>query len=220
MPQIPPYEVLSNFRHNSALYVALMSELKERIQVGQGAIINAYPLPRAVSVELCFLQLRKICELIALACLAAHGDLAKPTWIEKHWNADKILNGLDQLDRRCYPQAQRQVVDPATKTLLEFVDQPEPFLAKRELISVYYRCNDFLHKGKLDDYRRSLNPRYEIYEVLDIFGRMKKLLGTHKIMTSDPGWFWMCTLNYPPDDTVYLALFCNIGEYDPILPNS
>jgi hypothetical protein len=36
-------------------------------------------VPEIVGVELIYLQLRMICELIALACLTAHGDVPETT---------------------------------------------------------------------------------------------------------------------------------------------
>ena len=57
--------------------------------------------------ELCFLQLRMLCELIALGCLTAHGDLETGK-LKKAYEADEIIGRLQRLHPHFYPHAARQ----------------------------------------------------------------------------------------------------------------
>jgi hypothetical protein len=57
------------------LYGGIMEEVKIRLNCIAMAAAGATGLPHPLARELCFLQLRMICELIALGCLVAHGDI-------------------------------------------------------------------------------------------------------------------------------------------------
>lgn len=60
----------------ASLYADLMNEVKVRIaaiDAGTGGLLGALPAP--IVQEHCYLQLRMCCELIALGCLVAHGDI-------------------------------------------------------------------------------------------------------------------------------------------------
>jgi hypothetical protein len=63
-------------------------------------------LPAAIVREVRFLQLRMLCELIALACLMAHGDIPAvqaSKKLSKEYSADKIIGQLDALHPNFYP---------------------------------------------------------------------------------------------------------------------
>lgn len=57
------------------LYARLIEEIKRRVEVIQRVVDGQVAIPKMAVFELCYLQLRKICEAFALACLAAHGDI-------------------------------------------------------------------------------------------------------------------------------------------------
>jgi hypothetical protein len=59
------------------LYCGLMEEIKIRQQVISTILERKLSLPVRVAHELCYLQLRMICELIAIGCLVAHGDITR-----------------------------------------------------------------------------------------------------------------------------------------------
>jgi len=52
-----------------------MEEIKRRVDVVQQILGGSCPLPMIAAFELGYVQFRKICEVFALACLAAHGEL-------------------------------------------------------------------------------------------------------------------------------------------------
>ena len=52
-----------------------MEEIKRRIDLIQRLVQGQIVIPQMAAFEFCYLQLRKICEVFALACLTAHGDI-------------------------------------------------------------------------------------------------------------------------------------------------
>jgi hypothetical protein len=53
------------------LYARLMEEIKRRTEVIREVLNNTITMPEMAAFEFCYLQLRKICEVFALACLSA-----------------------------------------------------------------------------------------------------------------------------------------------------
>jgi len=81
------------------LYANLMEEVKARFDVinyaAQGRMGLASPFVR----EFLHLQMRFLCELVALGCIVAHGDI---TFLQSHkigrsYSADDILDRMTKL---------------------------------------------------------------------------------------------------------------------------
>lgn len=129
------------------IYANLMAEAKYRI-----AAINAEAtrpnIPILFTREYCFLQLRMLCELLALGCLVAHGNVGatRTNNMMKEWRAGKIVSEMEKLHPHFFPQAikeenpingQRQL--RATKA----------GLTKSELSALYAECGNNLHRGTI-----------------------------------------------------------------------
>jgi hypothetical protein len=76
----------------AALYANIMEEVKLRalsINILTNASISLHPV---LISEYCFLQLRMLCELIAIGCLVAHGDIeaTQTKDFQKTWKADEM----------------------------------------------------------------------------------------------------------------------------------
>ena len=102
-------------------------------------------------VEFAYLQLRMICELIALGCLAAHGDIegARTAKLRRSYEADGILKALEKLHPDFYPKPSRQSHDRDAKGIWRLEPIKSGFLTKQELFRLYGECGRFLHRGNL-----------------------------------------------------------------------
>jgi hypothetical protein len=79
-------------------YCQLVGETRKRHAVAK-SLVNGPIIDPQIIAEFCYLQLRKICELIALGCLIAHGDvkLVHTAKLLNEWNADRIISVLEKL---------------------------------------------------------------------------------------------------------------------------
>jgi hypothetical protein len=66
-------EALSRYGEAMDIYSLLMQEAKARLFATDAALEGRTGLPNAMICEFCFLQLRMLCELIALGCLNRPG---------------------------------------------------------------------------------------------------------------------------------------------------
>jgi hypothetical protein len=98
-------------------YSELMTEIKERLAVMNGILNDQKGLPDWAAIEFMQLQIRMICELLALACLVAHGDVkgTRSGRLPKAYEADFILNTLEKLHPYFYPRPSRQIHEGGRK---------------------------------------------------------------------------------------------------------
>jgi len=156
------------------LYAELMEEVKIRISSMDMAMQGRTGLPGALAREFCFLQLRMLCELIALGCLTAHGDIEESTKLRKEYAADKIIEQLEQLHPHFYPRACKQTKRGPHLFDAIMMKDDEGFLTKPELLKLYGKCGDSLHRGSL---KKLLSPTSAIQRHFrDIVEWQKKIV--------------------------------------------
>src|SRR5689334_9351620 len=85
------------------LYALLMERLKLRMAAISWLLRNEHPWPPAITQDSCYLQLRFVCETVAIACLVAHGNALTSRKLSKEYQADRILNALERLHPRFFP---------------------------------------------------------------------------------------------------------------------
>ena len=141
------------------LYTSLMEEIKIRIHTINTLAGGPTELMPIIVQEICFLQLRLICELIALGCLAAHGDIkaTEASKFRKEYSADKILTQLQGLHSDFYPFPTRDITPPGkggSVIQLELLKDGN-FLKKFELLKLYGQTGNHLHRGSM---KKLLSP--------------------------------------------------------------
>jgi hypothetical protein len=77
----------------------------EMVGTGQHYLAN---LPAA---EFCLLQLRMVCELVALGCIAIHTDVPQTARLQKLWNEGAIIDDLKKLKPTYFPIPAKNVGD-------------------------------------------------------------------------------------------------------------
>jgi hypothetical protein len=171
------------------LYANLMHEVKVRIEAIDHAVLGRMNLSTVFVREFCWLQLRMLCELIALSCLVAHGDIAflQPHKVGKSYSADDILDRLTALRQHFYPEAVRQIRAPAGSTEKFQIQgiQPSP-LSKDSLLTLYGKTHRHLHRGSLKkllsmDVRAPIDLTIDTSEVIGWAQKINDLLSSHVI---------------------------------------
>jgi hypothetical protein len=129
------------------IYADLMDEARIRIHAIRD-IINARDswTPRLLQ-EFVYLQLRTLCETIALGCLVAHGDVKSRSTLKK-WDIPAIMQEMEKLNPDFYPRAVRIRFVPGGVHLDE---HNVPTLSKTELIKLWERSGSFVHRGSAKD---------------------------------------------------------------------
>ena len=181
------------------IYANLMAEAKYRI-----AAIDAEAkrpnVPALFVREFCFLQLRMLCELIALGCLAAHGDVGttQTNKLRKEWQAGKIILGLEKLHPEFFPQAIKEEKPINGERHLRAT---KAGLTKSELIALYVKCSKNLHRGTIKSITRNETlPQPSMSDVIRWAQKIEDLLAMHVLALLGGTRGIVCILRNIDDD--------------------
>ncbi|MGO8842391.1 MAG: hypothetical protein ACLQF1_15050 [Methyloceanibacter sp.] len=184
-----------------------MHEVKIRIECIDHAVLGRTGYAAPIVREVCYLQLRMLCELIALSCLVAHGDITflQPHKLGKASSPEVIIDRLTKLRPHFYPisvsQQVNQLSDRRHFNLTPV--NPSP-LSKEHLLSLYGKCHRHLHRGSLKklltmDVREPLDTRIDAPEIIKWAQRLNDLLSCHAIAV-DEKTLILCILRNVDDE--------------------
>jgi len=208
------------------MYGQLMEEVKVRFQVinlaAQGHTQLAAPFVR----EFMYLQTRLLCELIALGCLVAHGDIGslQSHKVGRTFSADEILDRMSKLRPHFYPIAMREtsvvLVDggPKRNHNLEAIE-PSP-LPKEDLLSIYAKTHKYLHRGSLKKLLSAdaiLDMTINVPEIISYIQKMADLLSHHAIPINENKVMLCLLMN--PDNNNLVQVIMGDRQGPPIQPN-
>src|SRR5271166_221952 len=161
-------------------YAAILQEINMRVDAINHCALGGSRLLPPFVVEFCYIQIRMICELVALGCLVAHGDLEQSRALRKVWSADEIMKQLENLHPQFYPYAIVQ-----TKTRAGFHihrHDPQP-LPKADFLRLYGKLGDMLHRGSLKKLMKPNIPHQTQFpEVMTKVQRLVDMLSNHAIV--------------------------------------
>lgn len=174
------------------LYADLMEEIKARFDCINTTTQGRLALPAPITREFCYLQIRFLCELVALSCLVAHGDMdeLKSHKLGRSWSADEIIDKMSKLRPHFYPITMKEMsVTPMGKVknhALEAVN-PSPF-PKEKLLSLYGKTHKFLHRGNFKNLLSAATPldlNFDAAEIIANVQPISDLLGYHMIAINE-----------------------------------
>ncbi len=201
------------------LYADLMGEVKIRLACIETATRGLSGIPGAVTREFCFLQIRMLCELIALSCLTAHGDIKEATRLRDEYSAGKIIGQLEKLHPLFYPwPVHVKSAPPQSGVQHEMEGIKDGFLTKDELLRLYGKCGDILHRGTM---KKLLSDRMPVQtnfpDILQTVARIKTFLNEHGIMLLDEKTIMLCVLNDASNNNNVQVAIAEAVEHQPNL---
>lgn len=178
-------------------YARLLDEAVVRLTTIEGLVDDRFGVPHSLVAEIGYLQLRMLCELVALCCLTAHGDIeaVKATKLQKEYAADKLLKMLEPLHPNFYP---RPVIVSPTSTGYHIDRIADGFLSKTELLSLYHECGGRLHRGSLAKFRSSAPHVHEadVAKLRSWLSKFVVLLRTHHVASHNNRAHLVCFLSH------------------------
>lgn len=166
-----------------------MHEVKLRIEVINLSLNGQTRLSAPVVREICWLQLRMLCELVALSCLVAHGDISQLQGhkLGRSHSADEIMTRMTKLRPHFYPVACRQERAPIGSEVSYnmIAINPSP-LSKEDLLSLYGKSHKHVHRGSLKsllsmDIHSPWDVRIDAPEIAKWAQKINDLLSIHAI---------------------------------------
>ncbi len=166
------------------LYGELLSEISRRCDLVRGVLENKFPMHRVFSIEMCYLQFRNVCELIALACISAHGDIAevRSKKLQDTYQADIIIKYMLRINAEFYPVPIKMIINKGQhgKNKIETLEGV-PHLTRGELLELYHLSSGFLHVGPFSKLIADEKKDYSIAGVRTWLKKIDTLIDNHVI---------------------------------------
>lgn len=197
-------------------YAQAMEEIKFRLDVVKGELISLRERQgeddyrkNVISAELCYLQFRRISEVLALAILEAHreqsGNLLKE--LERDYRADFLIKKVLEAYPRGFPIPVRQT-DAKHAGPIDFREFPELF-NQQIFKQIYQDCGDKLHVGSLFGLRRGKIKRLDSAELRQWFENYVKGLGCHLLPLSAENQMLYVVMRSAEDGKVHCR-YCEV----------
>jgi hypothetical protein len=166
-------------------YCELMKAIKMRTAIMGDLLKDHRGLPSFCVGEILQLQIRLICELLAIACLVAHRDLggAQSARLTSAYQADFIMNALEKLHPRFYPRPTQQFLRDGKPYKIE--DIKDGFLTKAELLKSYRDAATFLHVGSVAELLGTQRKIINLASLSDWLRKLMVLRSHHNIYLAD-----------------------------------
>ncbi len=185
-------------------YLVVMEEVRSRFQAIDVAVNS--PLHPILIREICYLELRHICELVAIGCLIAQGDFKSYRTFREAYSPIPIFKHLESLHESFFPQP----VDRSEKDRnvhLEFNEKPNA-ITRKELEKLWQQSGDHLHRLSASKFfkPKDIDPDI-IGKIINIKQKMVELLDNHGISIPSPKVMLVVSLSQP--DCRVIAHFLN-----------
>jgi hypothetical protein len=177
------------------LYAGMMGEAKMRINSIEYAISGLLGFHPVIIREFSYLQLRMLCELVALGCLVAHGDIpaTRTNKLSKAYQADEILSALEHLHPDFYPHPFKQIAHPKYQ---QIIPAGTDFLTKKELMTLTRKSGEIVHRGNLRRLLKGpISAQYDHPDVRGWLAKIKLLLESHFIALTGGKGHFACLLH-------------------------
>jgi hypothetical protein len=179
------------------IYTRLLDEARVRIISSESVLNGRNALEAPLAVEFGYLQLRMLCEVVALSCLVAHGDIneTRTNKFQKEYAADNIIKKLEPLHANFFPRPIELQSSPG-RHHAEYIT--EGFLTKSELLSLYHECGDRLHRGSLAKFRSSAPKAHaaDLEKLRSLGKKFAVLLNTHHVASQNNESHFVCFLSH------------------------
>lgn len=199
----------SDIYERTKLYLRVMEEIKYRIKYLNE---NLDSLSGAgVKYEVCTLQLRHICELIAMSCIVSQGDFTTYKSLNKEYSPSKIFYTLEKLNRDFFPVD--VVIKRESDQIFYARGNNKKSISRIELQSLWSRSGDALHRASLNKFLRNVTiPKTHFDKIVKDRDSIVELMKSHSIKTIDSN-LWIHAVLWPGgDDNKTVVQYLNFKE--------
>ena len=199
---------INNDEELMSYYKNTMIEIKRRNKAIYDALNGFDPgQPKIILAEFCYLQIRFICELIALGCLVIHGDLKNINKkINKEWHAGDLIKKLEKLHPEFYPFPTKLILNSKGRPE-RWEDITDGFFSKKDLIKTYGMLGNRLHRGNLKNLILGKNYEVSLDEIHEIATNIRNLLSHHNIRMMNPDFMIVTSMETGEDGDVEVHHF-------------
>ena len=170
----PKYPETSDER--ARVYLHCMLEIKERLKLIEDTA--ALKAPALFRKEICYLQLRYICELVAMALLTAQGDFKTQRAFTTEYSPPKIFAELVKLYPHFFPQP-AAITSVGNEHHVQAGEKPGAY-SEKELVDLWQKAGSHLHRASYKHYlNKTFGPAPDLSEIQSHVTGLVQLLECH-----------------------------------------
>jgi len=165
-------------------YLNVLFEINARL--GLIKSLKLLNLPDGLAREVCYLQLRHICELMAIGCLVIQGDYKSSRSLTGEYNPQRMFRSLGRLYPRFFPQS---VTITREADIIDIRGRLNPeAITREELEHLWSTTGNYLHRLKINNFFRPENwAARDIWtEIESYVAKFEALLNPHAIEMHNP----------------------------------
>lgn len=198
-------------QEKARLYIQSMVEVKERISLIHHTL--EAPFSPLFAHEICYLQLRFICELMAIGCLAAQGDYVTQRAFTEEYSPPKIFAALREVYPKFFPQVALRTSTPSpdgefTTHHISMDPNPDAY-TEGEIEGLWHAAGSHLHRASVNHYlKKTASPPPDLEKIKVHLRKLVALINVHYIPlveTAPERVLLLIEMNSP--DTPVRALF-------------
>jgi hypothetical protein len=165
-------------------YLQVLFEVNARLEFLKS--LKSSNLPYGISREVCHLQLRHICELVAIGCLVVQGDYTSSAELSGEYNPQKVFRGLEKLYAGFFPQAAS--ITTVNGNLDIHANANPAAMTRKEMETLWGKTGNYLHRLKIKNFfREEEAAESNFWPELDTYVmKLEALLNPHIIPMHNP----------------------------------
>jgi hypothetical protein len=165
-------------------YLYVLFEIKERLRLIKTMRLST--LPYGIVRELCQLQLRHVCELVAIGCLVIQGDYTSSAGLTDEYNPAKIFRSLDGKYEGCFPQA--AIISQVNNAWNITVNTKPDAMTRTELEKLWSMTGNYAHRLKIKNFFRVEDENDAKFwpSIENYIAKIETLLNPHVVPMHNP----------------------------------
>ena len=183
---------MAKYHAGLQVYADLMNEARIRLEAVRTAMDARENWAPRLFQEFIYLQFRMLCEVIAVGCLVAYGDITRRDAL-KTWKIPHILKRLEEIGPDFYPQGIR--ISHADKRV-HAKPRELPQLSKSDLLKLWTGTGRHLHRGSAQELLAERRKDFcvDLTELSGFYNKILNLLDQHLIPWPDEKHFLVVAL--------------------------
>jgi hypothetical protein len=171
-------------------YLRAMLEIKSRLDLIEEVKDGMWPL--SLRIEICYLQLRYICDLVTIGSLIVQGDYS--SHLGEAYAPGPIFKMLEKKYEGAFPQP-ATISNNGTHIAANSVPNA---MTKNGLVDLWNKTGDKLHRLKISRFFRSYETQKsgstDMEEIESYVAKLRNLLATHIVPMHNPKTLVVVTL--------------------------
>jgi len=166
------------------VYRDLLVEIKFRTEALDKILFGGGFIRAQIDEEICYLQLRLICEIVAIGTLVVNGEIAsKKTDLFKSYKADWIIKEFSKLHPQFYPIPLEN--EDTNENPPGWIYKTDGFMTQQELAKLWSESASLLHRGTAKAVTNSKQLPLNSIKVVNYRNKIVNLLNRHIIRSPD-----------------------------------